>query len=103
MLVSPPCGADRTGPSFTLARVQINESRAEERLRTFDDSVTGNARLTNTATTVTNGAGASPSGLQAAALSRVKGGRGMRLVRAQERTFLSASAPRAAGRRHGAV
>src|SRR3989442_12891994 len=32
---------DRTGPSFTLARVQINESRAEERLRTFDDSVTG--------------------------------------------------------------
>src|SRR2546428_1960626 len=32
---------DRTGPSFTLARVQLNESRAEERLRTFDDSVTG--------------------------------------------------------------
>src|SRR2546423_15651687 len=50
MLVSPPCGADRTGPSFTLARVQINETRAEERLRTFDDSVTGIAWVANAVT-----------------------------------------------------
>src|SRR6266576_425576 len=55
MLVSPPCGADRTGPSFTLARVQINETRAEERLRTFDDSVTGIAQVANAVT-------ASPAG-----------------------------------------
>src|SRR3982074_887130 len=45
---SPPCGADRTRPSFTLVRVQINECWAEERLRTFDDSVTV-ARVLRTA------------------------------------------------------
>src|SRR5438067_11424268 len=57
MLVSPPCGADRTGPSFTLARVQINETRAEERLRTFDDSVTGIARVANAVTASAAGRG----------------------------------------------
>src|SRR3982074_2703652 len=42
---------DRTGPSFTLARVQINECRAEERRRTFYEPVTANSRLTNGVTT----------------------------------------------------
>src|SRR5439155_27322700 len=55
MLVSPPCGADRTGPSFTLARVQINETRAEAWLRTFDGSVTGISWVANAVT-------ASPAG-----------------------------------------
>src|SRR4029077_7750821 len=48
---SPPCGAVRTGPSFTLARVQINECRAEERLRSFDGSVTVRAFLAMRVTT----------------------------------------------------
>src|SRR3982074_2474295 len=42
---------DRTRPSFTLARVQINESQGEERLRTFDEAVTASACLTNGLTT----------------------------------------------------